>query len=684
MTATFKVGVVGAGNMGSGIAQKMAQEGFQVILVDVKDEFVQRGMESIRKTLQEGLERKVFTQAQVDSTLLRVKGTTSLEDLTDADLVVEAVFEDIDVKGQLFQRLDTICHSKTIFATNTSSFFVHKIAKYTNRPDRFIGMHYFYHPAKNRLLEIVPHEGTSKETLEKVLLIGKLHGKTNIVVADTPGFAVNRFFVVFLNESVRILEEEIANIPTIESATKKAFSIGMGPFELMNVTGIPIAVHASTTLGNEIGPFYATAELLKQQMNLKTNWDLSGEVDETKIDAVVNRLYGATLGVAAELVEQGVASIEDTDRGAKIGLRWRYGPFELMNKVGVEKVYENALALLEHNPDFKVSKLLEKQAKSGQPFEFNFVDLEIKENIAYITINRPEAMNAINPDVVAQLENRFDEAENNPQVKAIAIQGAGKAFIAGADIKFFINNITNNTLNKTVEFTLKGHELLLRLENSHKLTIAVLDGLSLGGGSELALACQKIVATPAGSLGFPETGIGIYPGLGGMIRMERHVGPELTKYYVFTGKTLKAAEAYQLGIVSLLTEPANIDSAIRELAFAERVNKYRDREIPETFADRKAICSVSNVQRLLEGIQVTDIDEKFAEQTAKILAVKAPIALSMVNELINAQSKVTIEEAITLELNRLIEIFSTEDALTGLQSPPGKPPKYKGKLKSRI
>lgn len=679
MSVTYKIGVVGAGNMGAGIAQKMAQEGLQVILVDIKDEFVQRGIANIKNTLQQGLERKVFTQAQVDATLSRVKGTTSMEELADADLVVEAVFEDIEVKGKLLQRLDEICQHKTIFGTNTSSFYVHKIAKYSSRPDRVVGMHYFYHPAKNRLLEIVPHEGTSEETLNRALLIGKLHGKTNIVVADTPGFAVNRFFVPFLNESVRIFEEGIANIATIEKAAMQAFAIGMGPFELMNVTGIPIAVHSSTTLGNELGAFYATSELLKKQMELKVNWELSGDVEEEKVQAVIDRLYGATLGVAAELVEQGVASIEDTDRGAKIGLRWRFGPFELINRVGVQKVYENVVALSKHNPNFKVSKLLKEQAESAKSFEFNFVDLAVKDDIAYITINRPEAMNAINPDIVAQLEKRFDEAENNPQVKAIAIQGAGKAFIAGADIKFFIDNVINNTLATTVDFTSKGHELLLKFENSKKFTIAVVDGLSLGGGSELALACQAIVATPAGSFGFPETGIGIYPGLGGMIRMERHVGPELTKYYVFTGRTLKAAEAHELGIVTVLTEPAKLDLAIRELVSKGKNDKYGTRTIPAIYNDRKTICTGENVQHLLKGVPVTGVNAEFAERTAKVMAVKAPIALRVANMLIDEQSKVSIKEAVALELNKLVEIFSTEDALSGLQAPPGKPPKYQDK-----
>jgi enoyl-CoA hydratase/3-hydroxyacyl-CoA dehydrogenase len=551
MSKTYKMGIVGAGTMGSGIAQKMAQEGLQVILVDIKDEFVQRGFNMIRDTLQEGVERNIFTVEQVDEIISRIHGTTNMEKLADVDLVVEAVFEDEKVKGDVFKRLDDICEPHTILASNTSSFYIRNMAKYTNRPDRFIGLHYFYHPAKNRLLEVIPHEGTSKETIEKALLIGKLHGKTTILVKDSPGFAVNRFFIPWYVEAIRILEEGVANIPTIDAASKKAFGIGMGVFELMNVSGVPIGLHAANTLSKEIGSFYAPPETLRKQVeDLKEDWDLSGEVDESKFEIITERLYAAIMGVTATLVQEEVASIEDTDRGAKVGLRWSYGPFELMNRIGIEKAYELVKKMSERRSDFKIPELLEKQLAKGTPFEFNFVDLEIKDDIAWITINRPEAMNALNSVVVEQLEKKFDEAESNPAVKGIVFQGAGKAFVAGADIKFFVDNIKSDNIAATYAFTKKGQELLLRFENSPKMTIALLDGLSLGGGSEVALACQAIIATPNGSFGFPETGIGIFPGLGGMIRMERHLGPELAKYYIFTGKTLRAEEALQLGIVT--------------------------------------------------------------------------------------------------------------------------------------
>lgn len=672
-----KIGVIGAGNMGSGIAQKIAQEGIDVVMIDVKDEFVQRGLQTMKKMLQEGVERKIFTPEKVEDILSHVTATTDMNAVADADLVIEAVFEDKTVKSDVFKKLDAICGEKTILATNTSSFYVKEFAEITQRPDRFIGYHYFYHPAKNRLLEVIPHDGTSDDTTEKALLAAKLHGKTSILVKDAPGFAVNRFFVPFLNEAARLLEENVADIPTIEEAAKRGFRIGMGPFQLMNVTGIPIAVHAATTLGNELGPFYAPCEILKARKEKGENWNLEGDVDESKIQTVIDRLFGVCLGVAAALVDEGVATIEDTDRGAKIGLRWLIGPFEIMNKIGIDKTYEVVRGIVAKYPDFNMPKILEEQKNIGKPFEFNFVDLDIKDDVAYITLNRPEAMNALNEAVFVQLADRFEEALKRSEVNAIVFQGAGKAFVAGADIKYFVDNIKQNKISQTVEFTREGHQLLLKIENSPKPTIALLDGLSLGGGSELALSCQAIVATPAGSMGFPETGIGIYPGLGGMLRMARHVGPELAKYYVFTGKTISAQDAFDLGIITKLVDPAGVDAAIREMIKEGKPDKYKRRELPERFQKLAALCSKDNVGALLAGKAPTDAPE--AEKTAKIVRTKAPLGLKLANEIIDRQEGKPIPEAIDIELGRLQEIFSTEDALEGLSSLGRKRPEYKGK-----
>lgn len=679
MATLSKVGVVGAGNMGSGIAQKFAQEGIPVVMLDVREEFVQRGLDTIRGLLDQAVERKIFRPEQREAILSRITGTTDLEMLADADLVVEAVFEDRGVKAELFGKLDATCSERTVLATNTSSFTVEEFARGTRRPDRFVGLHYFYHPAKNRLLEVIPHESTSQETLDFCMLAARLHGKTAIRVADAPGFAVNRFFVPFLNEAGRMLEEGAADIPTIEAAAKKAFRIGMGPFELMNVTGVPITAHATRALAEKLGPFYDTSAVIARQVGKKEEWDLSGEPDESGFDAVVDRLYGVTLGVAAALVDEGVATREDTDRGAKIGLRWAQGPFEIMNRIGIEETCRVVQAVADRHPDFSFPEGLQRQREAGEPFTFRWVDLEVRDGIATVTINRPEAMNALNEEVVTQIEERFTEAENRPDVCAVVFRGAGKTFVAGADIRFFVRNIQAGAVDRNVAFARRGHELLLRIENSAKPTIAVLDGLSLGGGSEMALACQAVVATGDGSLGFPETGIGIYPGLGGMLRLSRQIGPELTRYYVFTGAPIAAREAEALGVVHRLVEPDAVDTAVSEMAAGPIPDKYRRRDIPPSYGPFAQAFSRDNVQRLLAGKAPEGVDEKTASRIAKVVGYKSPLALRMADEIIAAQQDRSIPEGAQIELGRLADCFGSEDALEGLTSLGRKRPEFTGR-----
>ncbi len=226
-----KIGIIGAGNMGGGIAQKTAQEGLSVVLVDMKPEFVERGINNIRKTLQEGVERRIFKPEQVDEILSRIHGTADTAEIKDCDLVIEAVFEDLAVKKELFSRLDKVCGPKMILASNTSSFSINELAKAVNRKDRFVGLHFFYHPAMNRLLEIIPGSATSPECIAACKQYSILTGKTDILVQDSPGFAVNRFFVPLNNEATRILEEGWANASTIDKAFMDALDIGMGHFQ---------------------------------------------------------------------------------------------------------------------------------------------------------------------------------------------------------------------------------------------------------------------------------------------------------------------------------------------------------------------------------------------------------------------------------------------------------------------
>ncbi|UCF11688.1 MAG: enoyl-CoA hydratase/isomerase family protein [Thermoplasmatales archaeon] len=675
-----KIGIIGAGVMGSGIAQKAAQEGLQVVMVDVEDRFVQKGIENIKKTLSEAINRRIFTQEQTEKILSHIRGTTNKDEIKDADLVIEAVFENMDVKKDIFKYLDSVCEDKTVFASNTSSFSITELGSSVNRSDRFLGLHFFYHPTMNRLLEIIPSKDTSQKTISFADIFSRKISKIAIHVADSPGFAVNRFFVPWLNEATRLFEEDIANAPTIDDIAKKAFKIGMGPFELMNVTGIPIAYHSTVGLGNKLGDFYLPSNRLKQQFEKHESWDMGGEIDTAKTAIIEERLLGAVFIVACKLIEEEVSSIEDIDRGAKIGLRWELGPFEMMNKYGIEHSYKIVTQFVKKHPSLKVPTILKQLYEKKEEWRFNYVDLEITDKIARILINRPEAMNAINEEVIQQLDKQFTLANSDPNVKAIILEGAGKAFIAGADIQYFIKKIEEHKIEDICRFTRYGHSVLNKIDTSKKLVIAKLDGLALGGGAEIALAADTIIATGKGSIGFPETGIGIYPGLGGTQRTAQYIGKELAKYLIFTGKILDAQNAISIGLVEYVMSAEEIDRQISDLISSEKIVSKSKREIvelPEYFKKIKEYFSDTNIQDVLSGKgELNELGKKIS----KTISYKAPIAIKLANKIIDEGSRLDLNKGLELELSYLAKIFSTQDAYEGLNSVVMKRrPAFKGK-----
>ena len=675
-----KIGIIGAGLMGSGIAQKAAQEGLEVVMVDVKPEFVEKGLNIIKTTLQEAVDRKILTPEQVTDIMGRIHGTTDMADVKDCDIVIEAVPEDMNLKHTVFKQLDTICDPKAIIASNTSTFKVDALAEPVNRKDRFLVLHYFYHPAKNRLLEIVPGTKTSKDTINASKRYSVLTGKTDILVKDAPGFAVNRFFVPVNNEAARMLEEGVANSATIEKAGRDALGIAMGPFEIVNVTGVPMAVHASAGLAVGLTPFYEPAQKLKDQADSGKLWPIEGEIQEDKLEELKDRFRAVVFYIISAMLDEGVSSIDDIDLGAKVGLRWAKGPFELMNDYGIEKAHDIVEEFIKRWPDLKMPQSLIEQKKAGKPWEFHYVKYYKDGDIGRVVISRPDAMNALNHEVVKQLDEAFKQAETDPDTKTIILETTGKAFVAGADIKFFIDCIKSNNLQANYDFTSYGQDVLNRIDDSKKLVIAKMDGLALGGGFELALSTDVIVATPKAVMGFPETGIGIYPGLGGTQRTSRFIGKELAKYLIFTGRVTSAKDALDIGLVDYMFSPEEIDekivSMINEGTMVADKGKDTD-ELPEDWKKLKGLFTDDNIDKWLAGKFLDDSDP-LVSKTSKIIGSKAPIALKIVNQIIDAGYEKPLKEGLKEELNHLMEIFSTKDALTGLTSV-GKRPQFEGK-----
>jgi len=247
-SANVKIGVVGAGTMGSGIAQISAQAGFETVVYDVSQEFIDKGLERIRASLQRFAARGKITAEEERRILARLTGVLKLDGLSASALVIEAAPEQLDLKREIFKKLDAICAPETLLATNTSSFSVTAIAGATRLPERVLGMHFFNPPPLMALVEVIRAERTSPAVVEKGLALARQLGKTPVTAKDTPGFIVNRIARSFYNEALRILSDDQAEVLTVDRVMKEAGGFPMGPFELMDLIGIDINFAATQSL----------------------------------------------------------------------------------------------------------------------------------------------------------------------------------------------------------------------------------------------------------------------------------------------------------------------------------------------------------------------------------------------------------------------------------------------------
>ncbi len=651
MTQAKKIALIGAGTMGSAIAQHFLMKGLDVVLLDIKQEMLDKGWKQIDDSLAEASKRKIITEQEKQTILSRLITTTQYQDLADREFIVEAVFENFEIKKKVFLEIEKVVSPECWIGSNTSSFPITELAADLKNPERFIGVHYFFHAAKNKLIELIPGQKTSTEMVKRLEDLYFSIDKAPIVVKDAPGFVVNRFFVPWLTEATRLLEEGFGSISFIDQVAVETFKVGIGPFALMNATGVPIALHSAETLSDAFGSLYTPTDILRRQVDAGVDWDLDAtDSKENNEEVVRERLLAMTLGVAAQLVSEGVGDTSSTDLGARIGLRWPIGPFELMNEIGVKDL--SAMVSREFGKfNVPVPALFDT---IDQQVTVEHVKKHVIGSTGIIEFNRPDAMNALNEVVVDQLSDCFDALEKDSQVKRIIFFGRGKAFVAGADIKFFVTNISNKTLDNIYNFTAGGQAVLERISNSKVKTIAYINGLALGGGLEIALACQERICTERALMAFPETGIGIYPGLGGTQRTSRLIGKGLAKFMLSTGAMVSAGQALSYGLVDAVVEQLTSLDALAEISY-EKLEKPQQSFPESAFAD-------------FDGDLASDfLDQPDLEKYKKGVSRKAPLALKKALALVDQGADLDLSKALELEMGSLYEIFSTADARVGLE-----------------
>jgi 3-hydroxybutyryl-CoA dehydrogenase len=334
------VGVLGAGTMGSGIAQAIAQAGLYVTVMDVSESLVRAGIQKIDKTLSRGIEKGKLSPGEKDEILGRIHGTTHLEDLKGSELVIEAVFEDLTLKLDLFRRLDELCSPHTVFASNTSTLSITRMAAGVARSQRFLGLHFFNPVPVMRLVEVIPGLQTSREIVDWGIQFAKKIRKTPVEAKDCPGFLVNRIFMPYAGEAMLAAQEGAASPLEIDEAAKRA-GFPMGPLTLNDMVGMDVGVHTFPIMHEAYGPRFPVPVLFESlfkagRLGVKSGKGIyvNGTIDE-EFSTIVKKIQNETGIVGTEFsaerlvlrlvneavycFQEKIATAEDIDRALVLG-----------------------------------------------------------------------------------------------------------------------------------------------------------------------------------------------------------------------------------------------------------------------------------------------------------------------------------------------------------------------------
>ncbi|MFT4958052.1 MAG: enoyl-CoA hydratase/3-hydroxyacyl-CoA dehydrogenase [Halobacteriales archaeon] len=586
------VAVLGAGNMGHGIAEVAAMAGFEVTMRDVNEALVQSGYEDIEWSLNKLAEKERMSQEDADAALERVTPVVDIEAaLVDADVVIEAVPEKMEIKKDVYEKVEEYAPDHAIFATNTSSLSITELSEVTERPEQFCGMHFFNPPVRMQLVEVISGGHTADETLDVIEDLADAFDKTPVRVRkDSPGFIVNRILVPLMNEAAWLVHDDAAKIAEVDSTTKYDLGLPMGSFELTDMVGIDVGLHVLEYMHEQLGDAYQPCPLLEEkaandELGQKTGqgfYDYEGgegvqiPTDEAS-DLVRRRLLAGMADEVAQLVGNDVADLEDVEDAVMLGAGFPEGPAKLAEDHGLadlvdalDKAHEEA-----DHPRYEASEHLREFAGAGgfhaageenedeAEREYETISVEIDGAVGRLAIDRPHRMNTITIDMLDEIDAAINEFVGHEDVRAILLTGAGdRAFSTGFDAA----TAAPGSGIEAAEMSRKGQRVFGRFETIDVPVVAVVDGYCLGGGMELATAADVRLASERSTFGQPEHNLGLLPGWGGTQRLSRVVGEGRAKEIIFTAEHYDAETMYDYDFVNEVVENDAIEDSGWEFA----------------------------------------------------------------------------------------------------------------------
>lgn len=590
-----KVGVIGGGAMGGGIAYVLSSVGIKTLIKDIDQKFIDSAIENCKKIYDGRVKKGKMSPEKASDGMNLISGTLTNDGFEDVDLIIEAVPEVMNIKKKVFEELEGVCPEHTIFASNTSSLSIEELAKATKRPGKVLGLHFFNPANVMKLVEVIHYPGTDAAVVDALTDFSLAIKKIPIEVGNCAGFAVNRVLIPYLGEAMAALIDtpELKTTDIDKAATD--FGMPMGPFILTDLVGLDVGTHAAGTLEEAYGERCKVLDLMKTMVDKgllgqkaqKGFYDytkegapnsdeflkiLEEERKKTKPCGVpfdIMRLILIQIREALMLVEEGFAEPYNIDTGMVYGTGFPYktawGPLHYAEEVvgwdAIKKKFDEYAKSIDA-VRFKAPKILDDLA-AGKKRLLKRCHYKVDDNgVAVMTIDNPP-MNALAKKTVEDIDEAFEKAQKDKKVKVIVLTGTGTVFVAGADIKE-IQFIDDPKMGE--KMTQMGQVVLDKIEGSRKPVICAINGYCLGGGLEIASACHIRYASSRAQIGVPEINLGIIPGFGGTQRVPRIVGKARGMEMVLTGRFLSAQEAFDIGLVEKVTSPELILKEAKDLA----------------------------------------------------------------------------------------------------------------------
>ncbi len=647
-----KIGVIGSGNIGPEIAlhfsRNLYNHGVSIVVLDILQSALNEGSKKIESRIMKLVDKKELKREEAESILKNIIFTLDYEKLSDADLVIEAVFEDMEVKRKVFDRCEAICPEKAILASNSSHMVPEEIFEKVKDKSRCLVLHYFFPAERNILLEVVPSRETDPELVEYLLKFYESIGKAPIVVKSRYGFAVNPVFEGIFLASLLCVEKGLATVKQADAISQKALGMGVGPFTAQNLgDGNTLTQHGLNELHKRVMPWYRSPKTLDDMVISGKSWETPSKGEQVEYSSktyeeVSWRVLAAYFGSVCEIIESGITNIGDMEMAIEVGLA-QTPPFYLMNEIGPKKSFGMVEAYVRENPGFIVPNILKKQADSSKPWKIPVVFRQDKGDIAIVKIRRPKVLNALNDEVMEQLREIFTDIKNDHKIKGAILTGFGtRAFVSGADI----NMLASFKTPKEAEMaSLKGMEVTALMENMGKPIVCAMNGLAYGGGNELAMACTVRIAKK-GVKAFaaqPEPRLGIIPGNGGTQRLPRLIGIEKAWPILRNANPISSSEAKEIGLIQEEVEGDLIDAAI------DWVKKILSGQIKVPSIEKGPIPVPSK----LPDVDIGHLSRKID---------------SLLQRAILEGAKMTLEEGLRLEAKIFGECLLTKDMRIGMEN----------------